>query len=94
LDDGKKIRLWDDIWIGNVLLKERFPRLYSLSLEKDTMISEVGEWAITGRNDVFLGKLAWRRELIMWKEEQYVQLISLTNSIRWKRGIADKGHCG
>jgi len=54
------------------------------------VISEVGEWATTGENDVFLWKLAWRRQLFMWEEDQYGQLISLLNSIRWKRGSVDK----
>ena len=39
---GDSVLLWEDLWIGNVSLKDRFPRLYSLSLEKLSNIEDCG----------------------------------------------------
>jgi len=35
LRDRKHIQVWEDRWIGGQPLKERFPRLYSLTLSKN-----------------------------------------------------------
>jgi len=32
----------------------------------------------------------WRRELFEWEKEQFRQLITIMNAIRWKRGTPDK----
>jgi len=42
LSDGKQIRFWDDRWIGNLPLKDKLPRLYSISLCKESVINDVG----------------------------------------------------
>jgi len=31
--NGRKIRFWEDKWVGNVKLKEKFPRLFSICSE-------------------------------------------------------------
>ncbi|CAL5443483.1 unnamed protein product [Camellia sinensis] len=33
--DGNRIRFWIDKWLGNVSLKDEFPRLFSLSTDKE-----------------------------------------------------------
>ncbi|KAL8483701.1 hypothetical protein ACS0TY_026399 [Phlomoides rotata] len=42
MGDGKDTLFWEDIWVEGVQLRERFPRLYRLSLEKG------GRWLVMG----------------------------------------------
>ena len=51
LRDGNRIRFSEDRWISDGPLKEKFPRLYLISLCKDKVISEVGEWANIGGSE-------------------------------------------
>ncbi|XP_028070368.1 uncharacterized protein LOC114272864 [Camellia sinensis] len=39
--NGGRIHFWEDKWFNNVCLKEEFPRLYSLSKEKDSTIQQI-----------------------------------------------------
>ena len=61
-----------------------------ISLDIGKVISEVGVWANVGESDVSEWKLAWRRELFVWKNEQYGQLITLMSTTRWNRGNKDR----
>jgi hypothetical protein len=36
--DGSKIRLWEDVWRGEVTLKDAFPSLYNIASVKDASI--------------------------------------------------------
>ncbi|MED6192680.1 hypothetical protein PIB30_012280 [Stylosanthes scabra] len=40
LGDGKKTKLWEDSWIGDCPLKDKFPRLYRISC----CIYDCGAW--------------------------------------------------
>ena len=44
--NGKSIKFWEDKWIRDLLLKQKFPRLHSLSLNVDSIMCEMGEWVI------------------------------------------------
>jgi hypothetical protein len=36
---------WDDIWVSNLPLKDRFPRLFSISTQKEAMVGvATGKW--------------------------------------------------
>jgi len=45
LGNGKGILLWEDIWVGNVALKGKYPRLFSLSINKESLLEDCGNWA-------------------------------------------------
>jgi len=60
---GDKIRLWEDVWIGNCNLKTLFPKLYSLSLNQGHKVGEVGVWEESG----WCWRLRWRREIFEWE---------------------------
>ncbi|GAU33382.1 hypothetical protein TSUD_365080 [Trifolium subterraneum] len=58
LGNGGSTRFWLDHWVGVAPLKEVFPRLYSIYLQMDLTIQEVGEWV-----NALLGRLATRDNL-------------------------------
>jgi hypothetical protein len=71
IGNGESTKFWHVKWIGDVALKVKFPRLFSLSEQKDIMISEV---LVVPYNSEFL---VWRRGLFQWEVEQLLQLNTL-----------------
>jgi len=39
---GDKVRFWEDAWAGSSPLRDIYPRLFSLSLNKGLKVAEVG----------------------------------------------------
>jgi hypothetical protein len=39
LGNGSKIRFWDDVWCGEMTIKEAFPVLYGIAREKDAFVA-------------------------------------------------------
>jgi hypothetical protein len=76
IGNGRLTRFWKDVWIGNTPLCVKFPRLFSLSLQKEVMVGDLLKveeerrwWALT-----------WRRHLFQWEEERVnLLLASLEN---------------
>jgi len=50
---------WEDNWVGSGALKSVFPRLFSLSLSKDSKVAELRAWS----NGLWVWTFAWRRSL-------------------------------
>ena len=42
LGDGNNTWFWEDQWIGEVKLMDKYPRIYSVSMQKRNPISECG----------------------------------------------------
>jgi len=42
--DRNSIKFWEDRWVGNIILKNKFPRLFSLSADKDVLLEHCGVW--------------------------------------------------
>jgi hypothetical protein len=51
LSDGSKIKFWDDVWCGELALKEAFPVLYGIACDKDACVA--------AHLDVSSGSLQW-----------------------------------
>jgi len=45
LSDGSKVRFWEDMWVEDDSLRDKFPKLYTISQCKDCVVSDLGEWA-------------------------------------------------
>jgi len=68
LGNGGIIKFWKDCWMGDKPLKESFPRLYSISVSKDKVVSEMGEWISNENRHYLRWILSWRRELFVWEQ--------------------------
>jgi len=40
LGNGSRIRFWDDVWCGEMSLKEAFPVLYDIACVKDALVAD------------------------------------------------------
>ena len=68
--NGKESRFWEDKWVGDLELKNKFPRLYSLCRDKDELLECCGVWEEGEWN----WKFGWRRNLFDWEKSQVGQL--------------------
>jgi hypothetical protein len=74
---GNSIKFWKDIWVDNISLEHRFPRLFSISTQKDAMVQNVGSWM----NGEWRWELTWRRNFFVWEEALVLELDVVINGV-------------
>ena len=72
------MRFWEDAWLGSVPLSVKYPRLFSVSVDQDRKVNEVGVWV----EDVWSWRLQWRRARFQWEAKQESDLLSFVDSAR------------
>jgi hypothetical protein len=65
VEDGKDSLFWLDNWVTDRPLKSSFKRLFSLVVNKEASIFEMGDW----REWEWRWSFYWRRPLFTWEEE-------------------------
>jgi hypothetical protein len=75
MGNGEHTRFWEDRWVGVASLSELFPRLFSISMQKEVSVARM-------RNQNGLGSwdLIWRRRLFEWENNLLQDLLILINS--------------
>jgi hypothetical protein len=68
---GDTTRFWKDSWVGISPLCECFPRLFSISLFKDAMVSDM-RGSVDGEDRWML---QWRRYLFAWEYQLVLELL-------------------
>jgi len=71
--NGTKTRFWNDQWVGNYALKDKFPNLFSLSSQQAALFSAMG-WF---EGHVWKWSLAWKRRLVQQEVQSVEELIAL-----------------
>jgi hypothetical protein len=71
-------RFWKDVWIGDSPLCISFPRLFSLSTQKDACVGEVLK--VEGERRWW--ELVWRRNLFLWEVDRERLLCDLLMNVR------------
>ncbi|XP_028113658.1 uncharacterized protein LOC114311694 [Camellia sinensis] len=64
------IRFWNDYWCGNIRLKDEFPRIYRLSLNKDGLLKDYVDDSGPTKHWVF----TFRRPLFDWEKSELLRL--------------------
>jgi hypothetical protein len=75
LGNGMSTRFWEDVWFGGEPLCLKFPRLFSLSLQKGIC---VGELMNLGEHR---WEFIWRRNLFQWEIERLNLLLGLLANV-------------
>ncbi|GAU45140.1 hypothetical protein TSUD_131390 [Trifolium subterraneum] len=76
LGNGASTCFWSDLWIGDLLVCVKFPRLFSLSLQKEVKVREL----VSVEGESYNWTFTWWRRLFLWEEDRVSQLLtSLTN---------------
>jgi reverse transcriptase-like protein/endonuclease/exonuclease/phosphatase family protein len=76
--DGKSTRFWLDKWVTGGSLKERFPRLFLISIQREATVHQMGTWV---ENEWVWG-FKWRRQLFDWEIEDLERLKLLLQQIK------------
>jgi hypothetical protein len=76
LGNGVTTSFWLDCWVGDSPLKDRFPRLFSISIQKEATVADVWDGTDIGR-----WNFNWRRRLFVWEETLKEELVGVLQSI-------------
>jgi hypothetical protein len=77
IGSGMLTRFWKDAWFGNGPLCLRFPRLFSLSLEKEALVGEL----LKVDGDRRWWNFTWRRNLFHWEFQRVSSLEELLANV-------------
>ncbi|KAK2397838.1 hypothetical protein QL285_059374 [Trifolium repens] len=84
--NGNSTMFWKDVWLGDQSLENRFPRLFGISLQKQSLVCEVGRW----ESDIWIWNFEWRRNFFAWEDDLLLEMhavlacVSISNeSDRW-----------
>ena len=83
--NGNSVQFWHDRWCEAGMLKSVFPRLYTISLQKNLLISQMGEW----HEGFWAWHFTWRRALYAWENDDVLRLKHHIEQKRPDRGMED-----
>jgi len=64
-------------------LKDKFPRLYSISFNKESLVGDVAEWDGGRSSCCTTWNLSWRRERFEWEKHLEEQMLTLISNVKW-----------
>ncbi|KAE8729083.1 Ubiquitin-activating enzyme E1 1 [Hibiscus syriacus] len=82
---GDRISFWSDNWATVSPLKEVFPRLFVLSVNKNGKLKEFGEF----KSSVWCWHVQLRRSLSDWELVQFCDLMTLIHNIPLSKDLSD-----
>lgn len=71
--NGVSIRFWHDKWCDERPLKVSFPRLFNLSLQKNSFVYQMGIWV----DGSWSWNLRWRKSLYDWESAEANRLLGI-----------------
>ncbi|XP_039064927.1 uncharacterized protein LOC120210230 [Hibiscus syriacus] len=83
--NGERIRFWFDSWTLDFPLKDVFPRLFVLSLNRDGKLNEYGQF----RSSIWLWHVQLRRNLSDWELSQFTDLLAIIHNITLSSELSD-----
>lgn len=76
--ERRGIRFWQDEWLGEGKLKDRFPNIYSIAYEREIQVENVHESDAGGEG----WTVRVKRNLKDWEVEQYCNLLLFLTNIK------------
>ncbi|GKV24765.1 hypothetical protein SLEP1_g34334 [Rubroshorea leprosula] len=83
--EGCRVCFWRDIWVGNKSLRDLFPRLFQLAINKEGTVKENGLW----EGERWKWGIEWRRERMGCEKDEEQGLGVVLASIKLRKGMAD-----
>lgn len=69
--NGANTKFWEVAWRGDFAFRHKYPRLLSLSNQKEACVGDLGDFNTTETNWLF----SWRRPLFVWENELLMELL-------------------
>lgn len=91
--NGFKTSFWKDIWRGGGSFAQKYPRLFSISTQKEATVGEIGAASGVGTDWNF----NWRRQLFVWEElftslrEDLEGMVWSNEESEWRWKLEDNG---
>jgi hypothetical protein len=92
--NGLTTSFWNDRWVGEKCLRIKYPRLYSVSNQKEALVGEMGvpsgtrwEWRFTWRRHLFM----WEEELLLSLKEDLEEMVRSEEKDVWRWSLEDSG---
>ena len=82
--DGERIRFWEDLWWGDQILKDQYPRLFQVVMDKNIPIS-----SILGSSRPFSWNFNFRRNLTDSKIEDLERLMHSLDCMNLSTSASD-----
>ncbi|GKV49842.1 hypothetical protein SLEP1_g56569 [Rubroshorea leprosula] len=80
--EGSDTLFWHNIWVGEIPFKEKYNRLFRISLDQEAVIVDMGSW----NQGKWEWEWRWRRNLFVWENELLQELINELQGISLKKG--------
>jgi hypothetical protein len=78
LKNGSRIRFWNDVWCGEMPLKEAFPVLYDIARDKDALVAT----HLVLQNGSYQWDVSFFRAAHDWEVDIFASFFSLLYSTR------------
>ncbi|XP_045802983.1 uncharacterized protein LOC123896664 [Trifolium pratense] len=78
LGNGMCTSFWKDTWVGDRPLCDRFPRLFSISTQKDALVADVRN----PNSSIERWRMLWRQRFFEWETCLFNELMKLINTAK------------
>ena len=75
-------------------LKDKFPRLHSISQNKDSLVGDIVEWDDSRTSRCITWNLSWRRERLEWGKRLEEQMLALMSNVKCQVGCEERRQAG
>nr|KYP34281.1 Putative ribonuclease H protein At1g65750 family [Cajanus cajan] len=82
---GDRIQFWSDAWVEEEPLANRFPRIFSNSLQKSNVVADMGHWR-RGRGQ---WRFQWSRAWFTWELNDVQQFMNIVEEGVLTEGVQD-----
>lgn len=89
LGHRSQTNFWEDKWIDGFILKRDFPRIYTLTINKEGNIDEFGDWI----DKEWRWKIKLCKNIFGWEQDQWANFNFLINDQAISRDFQDKLVC-
>ncbi|GLT99814.1 hypothetical protein SLE2022_172280 [Rubroshorea leprosula] len=83
--EGCRVNFWRDIWVGNKSLRDLFPRLFQLALNKEGTVKENGTWEGEG----WIWGIEWRRARLGREKDEEEGLWAMLANVKLRKEVVD-----
>lgn len=77
--NGEDTKFWYGRWRGELPLRDKFPRLFAMSNQKEATVAEI--WVSNGVEREW--RFSWRRRFFVWEEELLNNLLAVLEGHVW-----------
>jgi len=83
VNNGQSTSFWNSKWRGDMSFRMKYPRLFSISIQKEAKVVDM--WLERGTESDW--NFSWRRRLFVWEEDLIHNLMLDLHGFEWGQGV-------